>query len=160
MQATGDVALDDVRNVINFKSGDVTVVSSVKQTEAFSVHTRARAFQLMAESADEREEWVQAIRFVRHGVQPASGLGGGGGGGGHRGALTWACMQDARRRVCGAAGRALAHRQSTTPPHWPPSNALACLRIGHPQGWPVPSRNTLHQRYAGRSPRGRQPSRL
>ena len=52
----------DVRNVIDLASSDVTVVPSARQPELFTVNTRARAFQLLAESAADREEWVHAIR--------------------------------------------------------------------------------------------------
>ena len=48
--------------MIDLASTDVTVVPSARQPEAFAVNTRTRAFQLVAETNAEREEWVHAIR--------------------------------------------------------------------------------------------------
>jgi len=53
-----------VRNIIDLAGTEVTVVAQPRQPEAFSVNTRARSYQLVAETPTERDEWVQAIRYV------------------------------------------------------------------------------------------------
>jgi hypothetical protein len=58
-------ARTDVRNVIDLASHDVTVVPLARQPDAFTLNTRARAFQLVAESPDDRDDWVLAIRYGR-----------------------------------------------------------------------------------------------